>query len=93
MFDLIEKYTSFAITIIGLIGGGIVWLTKLHLDVAQNRKLRQADKEELMKELNRIVVRVDKVEVENSQTLGVLTEIKVQLSAIETTLKLFLKGK
>lgn len=91
MFDIIQKYTTFAITLGTLITGGIVWLTKLHLDVLNNRKLREEDKQELLKEFNRITIRVEKVEIENSQTLAVLTDIKVQLSAIEATLRLFLK--
>lgn len=93
MFDVIHKYTTFAITLGSLIIGGAVWLTKLHLDVLNNRKLREEDKQELLKEFNRIAIRVEKVEIENSQTLAVLTDIKVQLSAIETTLRLFLKNK
>lgn len=104
MFELIDQYTRFTLLVGSTLIGGIVWLTKLHLDVLQNRKLRESDKQELikefetekqalLKELDRIAKRVEKVEADNSQTLTVLTEIKVQLSAIETTLKLFFKNK
>jgi hypothetical protein len=89
----VKDWTWLVVTLGGVILGGIVFVSKLYYEVMKNRELRKEDKEELLKEFNRITERVDKVEKENSQTLSVLTDIKVQLSAIETTLKLFLKTK
>lgn len=48
---------------------------------------------EILREVSVLNKRVDKAETENSKTHEILTEIKVQISALETTIKLYFENK
>lgn len=91
--DILKDSVWLAVTVLGALGGGIAWLTRLHVDVTTNRKLREDDKKELLEHIETVSKRMSRLEAEGARISELFAEIKERLVAIETSLKLFVNKK
>jgi len=89
----IKDWIWIVITLGSLLVTAIGYTYTVRNQIKRNRELREIDKSEILQEIARLNKRVDKVEVENSHTHSILTEIKVQIASLETTIKLYFDNK